>query len=54
MATSIETIHKDLSYLKKDMEFIKNILSESVELSESARTALKKARQTPESKYVDL
>jgi len=40
--------------LKKDMDFVKNILSEKFELSEYAKKALKEARKTPESKYVDL
>ncbi|MBS3159918.1 hypothetical protein J4436_03960 [Candidatus Woesearchaeota archaeon] len=54
MTSTIETIHEDLLDLKKDVTFIKNILSEEFELSDSAFNALKKARETPESEYIDL
>jgi len=53
MAT-IESLHKELNHLRKDMEYIKTILSEDFELSEHAKKALKEARETPESEYVDL
>ena len=54
MATTIETIHQDLVELKKDVEFIKTALIEDFEISDSAKAALKEARKTPESEYVDL
>lgn len=54
MATTLETLHKDLKKLKKDIEYIKNILSEDFELSEHAKKLLKNARKTPVSEYVDL
>ena len=54
MATTIETIHAELHEIKKDVSFIKNILSEEYELSAEAKKALKEARETPESEYVDL
>jgi len=54
MATTVETIHKDLAVLKKDIGYIKAILSEDFELSEHAKKALKEARKTPESEYVNL
>ncbi len=54
MATSIESIHQELSYIRKDLDYIKGILSEDFELSDSARKALKEARKTPEKEYVDL
>ena len=54
MTTTIETIHEELHELKKDISFIKNILSEEFELSDYAEKALKQARDTPESEYVDL
>ncbi|MBI1969208.1 hypothetical protein HYS48_00820 [Candidatus Woesearchaeota archaeon] len=54
MATSMETIHKELADLKKDIKFIKYVLSEDFELSDEAQKALKEARETPESEYVDL
>jgi len=52
--TTIETVHKDLVDLKKDMDFIKHILAENYELSDGAKKDLKEARETPESEYVDL
>lgn len=54
MATTVETIHKDLVELKKDVEYIKAVLSEDFELSEHAKNALREARKTAESEYVDL
>jgi len=54
MATNIETIHREIIELKKDMTYIKDILSEKFELSDYAKKSLKQARETPESKYVDL
>jgi hypothetical protein len=54
MKATIETLHQDLDHLKKDVEYIKNILSEDLELSEYAKESLKEARETPESEYVDL
>lgn len=54
MATTIETLHQDIMELKKDIEFIKNVISENFELSVNAKRALKEARETPESEYVDL
>ena len=54
MSTSIETIHQELVDLKKDMAFIKHVLSEDFELSEKAKKAIKAARATPEKKYINL
>lgn len=54
MATTIEAIHQEIMELKKDMDFIKDILSEKFELSDYAKKSLKEARETPESEYVDL
>jgi hypothetical protein len=54
METTIEHLHKDISYLKRDVELIKHILDEDYELSEEAKKALARARETPESEYVDL
>ncbi len=53
MAT-LEMLHEEMKELKKDVEYIKGILSEDFELSEHAKKALKEARETPESEYVDL
>jgi len=54
MATSIETVHKELKSMRQDLAFIKNLLREEYELSDEAKSALAKARKTPESTYVDL
>ncbi len=54
MATTIETIHQDILELRNDILVIKDLLSEDFELSEHAKKALKEARETPESEYLDL
>jgi len=54
MATTIETVHNDLLELKEDIQLIKNILAEDFELSDYAKNALKEARKTPESEYINL
>ena len=54
MATSIEMLHKELVGIKKDIEYIKQMIQEDFELSDEAKKALKEARKTPESEYVDL
>ena len=54
METTLETVHKDLLQLKKDISYIKSVLREDFELSDYAKKALKEARETPESEYVDL
>jgi len=54
MATTIETIHNDILGLKDDIQLIKNILIEDFELSDYAKNALKEARETPESEYINL
>ena len=54
MATTVETIHEDIVKLKKDIEYIKAVLSEDFELSEHAKKALRETRKTPESEYINL
>lgn len=54
MATSIETIHQELVGIKEDLTYIKGILSEDFDLSDYAKKALKEARSTPKTEYVDL
>lgn len=54
MAITIEHLHKDMVYLKRDIELIKHILEEDYELSGKVKKALARARETPESEYVDL
>jgi DNA gyrase/topoisomerase IV subunit A len=54
MPTTIETIHKEVHELKKDITIIKSILREDFELSDHAKAELKEARETPESEYTEL
>ena len=54
MATTIDALHQELADIKKDVEFIKHILSEDFELSNEAKQALQEARETPASEYIDL
>ena len=49
-----DIIQRELSEIKKSVEFIKNILKEEYELNDSTKKELKEARKTPESDYVDL
>lgn len=50
----MKTLHQELISIKKDVEFIKKMISEDFELSDYAKKALKEARETPESEYVNL
>ena len=43
-----------MKILKRDVEELKGYLREDFELSDYAKKALKEARRTPESEYVDL
>ncbi|MBI2971010.1 MAG: hypothetical protein HYY37_01170 [Candidatus Aenigmarchaeota archaeon] len=54
MPADLEKIQKDLAGLKRDIAFIKHVLVEEYEMSGYAKKALKKARETPKSKYVSL
>ena len=54
MTSSIESLHRELVQLRRDVELIKNILVEDFELSEEAKKSLKEARATPESQYITL
>lgn len=54
MAAELKSVEKELRNIRKDLDFIKNILSENFELSEHAKKALKEARETSESEYVEL
>ncbi len=53
MAT-IENLHKDIMYLKKNLLLIKHMLEEDYELSKKAKKELAEARRTPESEYINL
>ena len=54
MTTTIENLHQELVELKKDMAYVKSLISEDFELSEHAKNALKEARETTDTEYVDL
>jgi flagellar biosynthesis chaperone FliJ len=54
MPSTIDSLNQELEHIRKDVEFIKDALSEKFELSDKAKKSLKEARKTPESKYVDL
>ena len=49
---SLETIHKELHDLKKDIEFLKHIMSEEFELSDWAKKELAEARKVPDSELI--
>ncbi|MBS1267297.1 MAG: hypothetical protein MAG795_01269 [Candidatus Woesearchaeota archaeon] len=51
---SIENVQKEILSLRKDIDYIKSVISEDFELSSKAKKRLKHARQTPESEYIDL
>ena len=52
MAPTIESLNKELKTMKTDIRLIKSFILEHYELSDEAKSALKKARETPESEYV--
>ena len=54
MGIVIENLELELHHIREDIAYIKAVLSEKFELSEHAKKALKEARETPESEYVDL
>ena len=54
MTTSIDKIQEEISIIRKDLDYIKSVISEDFELSDHAKKALKDARDTPESEYIDL
>lgn len=54
MTTATKNIEQELSHIRQDLGYIKSVLNEDFELSDHAKKALKEARETPESEYVDL
>ncbi len=54
MATAIESLQKEIHFIRTDLEYIKSVITEDFELSEHAKKELKEARETPESEYVEL
>ena len=49
----MQHMHKDIEEIKKALDFIRNILAEDYELSESAKKQLEVASKTPISEYID-
>ncbi len=49
-----ETLRQELAHIREDLDYIKSVLDEDFELSTHAKKALKEARNTPESEYVEL
>ena len=54
MEIDSNTIHKDMTQIKRDLELIKNILLSEGKLTDWAKNALEEARAEDESKYTDL
>jgi len=52
METETKHIREDIEEIKKSLDFIKNILAEDYDLSESAKKQLKIASDTPASEYL--
>ena len=46
-------MHKDIEEIKKSLDFIRNILVEDYELSESTKKQLEIASKTPIFEYID-
>ena len=53
METEIQHMHKDIEEIKKSLDFIRNILVEDYELSESTKKQLEIASKTPIFEYID-
>ena len=53
METETKHIREDIEEIKKSLDFIKNILAEDYDLSESAKNQLNVASKTPISEYID-
>lgn len=51
---NLEHVHREVVMIKRDVELIKNILSEEGKLTDEAKKKLAKARATPVSKYIKL
>ena len=48
----LKQIMQDLTFLKKDISFIKHVIGEEFELSEFAKEELELACATPRNKYI--
>lgn len=53
MAT-LQQIHRDITFLKQEIELIKHILVEEGELTKRARKQLTEARKTSMSSYISI
>lgn len=54
MDANIDLVYNDLESIKKDLAFIKNLLSEDYELSDWAKKELANSRKTNTKEYVEL
>jgi len=50
---SLNTLHRDLRSLQKDIQFIKHVIAEDFELSKEAKKQLDDARETPRTEYIN-
>ncbi|PIV70127.1 MAG: hypothetical protein COS08_01875 [Euryarchaeota archaeon CG01_land_8_20_14_3_00_38_12] len=50
----LKHIHKDIMALQEELSTIKYVLFEEGELTDEAKNRLVKARNTPDSGYIDL
>jgi len=53
MEAQMQHMHRDIEEIKKSLDFIRNIIAEDYELSESAKKQLEVASKTSISKYID-
>jgi len=53
MNQELKHLHEDIEQIKKNLDFIKNILAEDYKLSSSTKKQLKIAEKTPISEYID-
>ena len=49
---TLEHVHEDIKSVKKDLEFLKQIITEDFELSSWAKKELVAARKTGREKYI--
>jgi len=49
---TLDVINKNIMKLRDDMAYLKHILEEDYELSDTAKKELKEARETPDNEYI--
>lgn len=49
---TLQTIHKELTHIRSDIEFLKHAIKEDYELSDWAKKELADARKVPDSKLI--